>query len=313
MRYSPLFWPVQLKGRTIRVLDETALPERLTYLEVRNLEQACTAIRTMKTRAVGQVLLIFYTFLLHLRTTKEKSPLLPTLARMADRIIATRPTMAFRVLTDLVLSWAREGEDVAQHIMQFLEVLQQKRIEQAHAAAALLSDGEVILSHCNVSGLLPLIGEVCRTQEKQLSFYVTETRPYFQGSRLTAWELSRAQFPVTVIPDSAVAYVLSRGMIDKVITGADQQAQNGDVANKIGTYQIALLAKTFKVPFYVLVPPPSFARTGEDITIEIRPEKELLMLGGCRLAPKKAQGYYPAFDVTPAALITKSIPLTLPL
>jgi methylthioribose-1-phosphate isomerase len=313
MKYSPLFWPVQLKGRTIRVLDETELPQRLTYLEVKNLEQACAAIRTMKTRAVGQVLLIFYTFLLHLRNTKEKSSLVPTLTRMADRINATRPTMAFRVLTDLVLNWAREGEDVAEKILQFLEMLKQKRIEQAEAAASLLSDGDVILSHCNVSGLLPLIGELGRTQKKHLSFYVTETRPYFQGSRLTAWELSRAKFPVTVIPDSAVAYVLSRGLIDKVITGADQRAQNGDVANKIGTYQIALLAKTFKIPFYVLVPPPSFARTGDDITVEIRPERELLMLGGRRLAPKKAQGYYPAFDVTPAALITKSIPLTLPL
>lgn len=308
-----MFWPVQLKGRTIRVLDETALPGRLTYLEVRNLEQACMAIRTMKTRAVGQVLLIFSTFLLHLRTRKDKSPLLPTLTRMAEGIIATRPTMAFRVLTDLVLGWAREGKDVEGNIVQFLEVLRQKRIEQAQAAAALFHDGEAVLSHCNVSGLLPLIGEICRTQGKELRFFVTETRPYFQGSRLTAWELSRAKFPVTVIPDSAVAYVLSRRMIDKVITGADQQAQNGDVANKIGTYQIALLAKTFNVPFYVLVPPPSFARTGAEIIIEIRPEEELLMLGGRRLAPKKAQGYYPAFDVTPALLITKSIPLRLPL
>jgi len=200
---------------------------------------------------------------------------------------------------------------VEKNILGFLELLKAKRIEQAQEASALFEDGDVILTHCNVSGLLPLIGEFCRKQKKHINFFTTETRPYFQGSRLTAWELQRAGFKVTIIPDSAVAQVFAEGLVNKVITGADQLARNGDIANKIGTYQIALLARNFKIPFYVLAPPPSNAKTGKDIAIEIRPDNELLTIAGQRIAPKEVKGYYPAFDITPAALITRHIYLRI--
>jgi methylthioribose-1-phosphate isomerase len=116
---------------------------------------------------------------------------------------------------------------------------------------------------------------------------------------------------VTIIPDSAVAQILAEGLVNKVITGADQLARNGDIANKIGTYQIALLARNFKIPFYVLAPPPSNAKTGKDIAIEIRPDNELLTIAGQRIAPKEVKGYYPAFDITPVALITRHIYLRI--
>ena len=311
MEFSPLFWPVELKGETISVLDETKLPQRLVYLKIKNYQEACQAIKSMKTRAIGQVLLVFYTFLLHVRRIKEEKKLLPTLSLIAKNLNATRPTLPFKFLTDMVLGWGSEPFSVEKNILGFLELLKAKRIEQAQEASALFEDGDVILTHCNVSGLLPLIGEFCRKQKKHINFFTTETRPYFQGSRLTAWELQRAGFNVTIIPDSAVAQILAEGLVNKVITGADQLARNGDIANKIGTYQIALLARNFKIPFYVLAPPPSNAKTGKDIAIEIRPDNELLTIAGQRIAPKEVKGYYPAFDITPVALITRHIYLRI--
>jgi len=174
-----------------------------------------------------------------------------------------------------------------------------------------LKDGDVVLTHCNVSGLLPLIAKICRKQKKIISFFATETRPYLQGARLTAWELNQAKVKVILIADNMVAQVMKEGKIDKVIVGSDNLAQNGDIANKIGTYQIAIIAKYFKIPFYVLCPPQSKAKTGKEIKIEIRPDKELLAFCGKRIAPKGVEGYYPAFDVTPVGLITKHLYLNI--
>lgn len=303
MDYSPLFWPIELKGKTIRILDETALPGKIKYITVKNYRQACSAIREMKTRAVGQVILVFYTFLLSLG--KED------LNAVADAINSARPTLPFKFLTDMVLGWQKSDAPLEKSILGFLEMLKVKRIKQAEDAANLLNDKDVVLTHCNVSGLMPLIGQFCRQQNKEISFYVTETRPYLQGSRLTAWELQRAGLPVTVICDDMAAQVMSEGKINKIIVGADHLALNGDIANKIGTYQLAILAKYFNIPFYVLCPPPSKAQTGKEIKIEVRPEEELLVFGGKRIAPKGVKAYYPAFDVTPANLITKHIYLEL--
>lgn len=311
MKLSPLFWPIQLKGSTIYILDETLLPHKQAYIKVTDYKQACQAIKDMKTRAVGQVILVFYTFLLVLKQNKGKKDILPVLEKVAREINATRPTLSFKFLTDMLLGWAKSGAPLEKSILGFLEMLKNKRVLQAEAASKLVQNRDVILTHCNVSGSLPLLAEFCRKGNKAVSFFVTETRPYLQGSRLTAWELKKAGFPVTIIADNMVAQVMSEGKINKVIVGADHLAKNGDFANKIGTYQIALLAKNFNIPFYVLCPPVSSAETGKDIKIEIRPEKELLEYQGISLAPKGARGYYPAFDVTPNELITKHIHLEL--
>jgi len=300
MKFSPLFWPITLKGNTIYILDETQLPQRLVYLKVKNYLQACKAIKEMKTRAVGQVLLVMYTFLLSSRQKVD-------LVKVADAINATRPTLAFKVLTGMVLGWAQSQAPLEKSILGFLEMLKAGRIEQAKEMAHLLKDGDVILTHCNVSGALPLIAEFAKQEGKKISFYATETRPYLQGSRLTAWELMRAKVPVTLITDNMVAYLLSLGKVTKVIVGADHLTQNGDIANKIGTYQIAVVAKYFKIPFYVLCPPASKLNSGKEIKIEIRPGNELKIYQGLYLAPKEVEAYYPAFDVTPHDLITKHI------
>jgi len=300
MKFSPLFWPIQLKGNTIYILDETQLPQKLTYIKVKNYQQACSAIKQMKTRAVGQVLLVMYTFILSKRQNKN-------LIKVAAAINATRPTLSFKFLTDMVLGMERSGAPLEKSILGFLEMLKAKRIQQAQETANLLKNNDVILTHCNISGLMPLIAQFALEQGKKISFYVTETRPYLQGSRLTAWEIMRAGFEVTIITDNMVAYLLSLGKVTKVIVGADHLTLNGDIANKIGTYQIAVVAKYFKIPFYVICPPPSKLKSGKEIKIEIRPPDELKIYQGLYLAPKEVKAYYPAFDVTPVKLITKHI------
>jgi methylthioribose-1-phosphate isomerase len=300
MKFSPLFWPIQLKGNTIYILDETQLPQKLTYIKAKNYLEACQAIKQMKTRAVGQVLLVMYTFILSKRQNKN-------LAKVAAAINATRPTLSFKFLTDMVLGWAQSGAPLEKSILGFLEMLKAKRIGQASQVARLLKNGDVILTHCNISGLMPLIAQFAKEQGKKISFYVTETRPYLQGSRLSAWEIMRAGFEVTIITDNMVAYLLSLGKVTKIIVGADHLTLNGDIANKIGTYQIAVVAKYFKIPFFVICPPASKLKTGKEIKIEIRHPDELKIYRGLQLAPKEVKAYYPAFDVTPAKLITKHI------
>ena len=300
MKFSPLFWPIELKGKAISILDETQLPQKLVYLKAKNYLDAARAIKEMKTRAVGQVLLVMYTFLLSKRQKKD-------LKQVAQTLNATRPTLSFKSLTDMVLCWEKSGAPLEKSILGFLEMLKAKRIEQAKETANLLKNGDVILTHCNISGLMPLIAEFAKEQGKKISFYATETRPYLQGSRLTAWELMRSGFDVTIITDNMVAYLLSQGQVTKVIVGADHLTLNGDIANKIGTYQIAVVARYFKIPFYVICPPASKLKNGSQIKIEIRPDNELKIYRGLLLAPKEVKAYYPAFDVTPAKLITKHI------
>ncbi len=303
MNFSPLFWPVELKDETIFILDETLLPHKVKYIKVNDYKAAAKAIKEMKTRAVGQVLLVFYTFLLE--ASKNKG--IKHLEKVAEAIVSTRPTLAFKVLTDMVMDWARKGSSLEKSIRGFLEGLKMKRIQQAKKLSSLLKHNDVILTHCNISGLLPLVADFCRQDHKKISFFATETRPYLQGSRLTAWELKQAGVDVTLITDNMVAQVMAEGKINKVIVGADHLALNGDIANKIGTYQIAVLAKHFQIPFYVACPPPSRAKTGAEIKIEVRPDKEMLEISGRRIAPVGAKGYYPAFDVTPNELITEHI------
>jgi len=321
MKQSPLFWPVTLKGRTIYCLDETALPGQFVYLKARTTAQAVKFIETMKTRAVGQVIMAYLIFLLEFEKNRGLKPerLMRHLEKTAGRIIQSRPTFPFQMFAGMVLGWAREAQakeiNIAAHTSQkikgFLQHLKQARLKQAEDLSRLLKNGQCVLTHCHVSGSLVAAAEYCRKHGKKIKFIATETRPYLQGSRLTAWELKRAGYDVTLIPDSAVSSAMSRGMVDVVATGADHTAQNGDIANKVGTYQIALLAKYFKIPFYVLCPPPSRIKTGKDIRIEVRPDKEMLEFRGKRIAPQGVRGYYPAFDITPAKLITRHVRMAL--
>lgn len=316
MELPPLAWSVELKDDKLLILDETRLPEEKVYSEAKDYLEAARAITEMKTRAFGQLLTVFYTFLLTARHNRgEKNEVvLSRLKKVAWTLENARPTFAFKDLNKKILGWAEHAQETGKdipssletEILFFLEGLKRLRAQRVHYAASLIKDGDTLLTHCNVSGEMVLIGRACREAGKKLRFYATETRPYFQG-RLTSWELAEDGFEVTLVPDNAVGTLLSKGVCQLVMVGSDRVALNGDIVNKVGTFQLAIAAKSFRVPFYVLVQEPGTTARGDDIPIEERDERELLYYKGKRLYPEGVRGYYPAFDITPARYITRLI------
>ncbi|MEW5759001.1 MAG: S-methyl-5-thioribose-1-phosphate isomerase [Candidatus Omnitrophota bacterium] len=303
-KHSPLFWPVSLKGNALYILDETLIPNKVKYIKAKNYLDVVRAIKTMKTRAFGQYLCVLYTFLLEFK--KDSST--EHLKKVAVALNKSRPTFPFSDITSLFLKWHAEGKDLTRSIEGMLIDIKNKRLTRANTLASFIPDGATVLTHCNVSGELVEAANFCKKAGKKVKFIATETRPYFQGARLTAWELARAGFDVTLITDNAVAHVMEKGLVNMVVVGSDRSAMNGDFANKIGTFQIAILAKYFNIPFYVLTQHPSpNIKTGKDIPIEIRSGEEITKIKNIRIAPKGIKAYYPGFDVTPRELVTKAV------
>jgi len=232
-----------------------------------------------------------------------------------EALNASRPTFAFQPYTDRVRGWTEAAlqtgdphavDTIVRQIMGLLDRIRTMRVHRARMAADLFDDGDTILTHCNTSGELLLTARFCRTQTKGLSFFATETRPYFQG-RLTAWELSMDAFDVTLVPDNRVASLLGTGRCTKVITGADRVALNGDIVNKTGTRQLAALAHRFGIPFYAFVQEPGTTATGKDVPIEYRDRTEVIRFRGRDVYPAGTDAFYPAFDITPHRYITALI------
>ena len=317
IKESPLFWPVTLKGDCMLVLDETLLPARLHYIKVKNTKQAVRVIQEMRTRAFGQFLVVLNTFLLVLKENKSISEkrLIEKLTDTAKQLNASRPTFPFSEVTGMVLYWASQASPkevrlkpyVRKCIESFLKGIRVKRMERVKEITALIKNKNSILTHCNVSGELAMAAYLCKRQGKDVHFFATETRPYFQGSKLTCWELKKMGSKVTLVADNAIGTLLADGLIDLVIVGSDRSCANGDIANKIGTYQIAVCAHEFHVPFYALTQPSNKIKRGRDIPIELRNPDELLTYKNKRLAPRHVKGFYPGFDITPNQLIKKSI------
>ncbi|MGL1900671.1 MAG: S-methyl-5-thioribose-1-phosphate isomerase [Fibrobacterales bacterium] len=314
MEFPLLGWSARLQHKTFEVLDETALPEAITYITVSDYSEAVTVIRDMKTRAFGQLLTVFYALIITIRNTEE-DVLEVTIADAVEALNKSRPTFSFKTYTAMVKQWVYEGitqnekdtkEFAETKVLGFLERIKQMRLHRAKLATELFDDGDIVLTHCNTSGELLLIAQLCKAQGKSLSFYATETRPYFQG-RLTAWELQKEGFSVTLIPDNRTASIIISGTITKVITGADRVALNGDVVNKTGTFQIATIAKECGIPFFSLVQDPGSTETGEEVPIEHRDSREVTTFKDRKIYPEHTDAYYPAFDMTPHTLITKLI------
>jgi methylthioribose-1-phosphate isomerase len=315
---SPLFEPVLWDGNGFKILDETSCPERIEYIRVTDLGAAVSAVKEMRTRAFGQVLTFLYSAALLAQQyhSGDPLPLREQIALMTDQFCAVRPTFDFKGLSSFFTpcfstlpSGVNIGEWIANQARGFAGQILKARTERAKRTAAILPDPARVLTHCNVSGELVAVAQFCRELNKPFSVIATETRPYLQG-RLTAWELSQAGVSVSVIPDCAVAQVMARGEINAVVVGSDRCAQNGDIVNKVGTYPVALMAKRYSIPFYALVQPVGSLARGEDLAIEERPADELLHFGGRPLLANGADRVavrYPAFDVTPAALVTNLI------
>ena len=314
------------KGRVV-LIDQTQLPQKLKYIKCATCEDVAKCIENMNIRgapalgvaaAYGLALVAY-----HSKVTSKKE-LMHELEDNASRLRFTRPTAEnlFRAINRIV---SRVGlEDLSTKETKNLVIREALRIaeedKQINKAigkngAKLLKDGSVVLTHCN-TGFLATSGvygtalglvKIAHEQGKRIEVIVTETRPLLQGARLTAWELKREGIPVTVITDGAVGYVMTDRKVDVVLVGADRIAANGDVANKIGTYPIAVLAKRHGVPFYVVAPTSTIdfsLRSGEEIPIEQRDASEVIFVGRKRAVPKGVKVLNPAFDITPARLVT---------
>jgi methylthioribose-1-phosphate isomerase len=312
---SPLFEPVLWEESGFKILDESLIPDRIEYVQVSELAQALEAVRGMRTRAFGQVLTFLYSGALIAQDYEgnEPEPLQKRIEEMIRQFCDARPTFDFQGLGRLLAksfielpSGTSAGAWIAIQARAFARQIVNARQARARRAAAVLPNVARVLTHCNVSGELVEIARYCREMGKEFAVIATETRPFLQGTRLTSWELSQAGVPVSLIPDCAVAQVMAKGKIDAVLVGSDRCTQNGDIINKVGTYPLALTAKAYGIPFFALVQDPGALMRAEDVTIEERPAHEVLTFqgqplissGGDRLA-----GRYPAFDVTPAALI----------
>jgi methylthioribose-1-phosphate isomerase len=256
---------------------------------------------------------------------KSRDGFITKFRRVSQAITATRPTARN-------LFWAAERmEKVAargKDIDRIKKALVREAIRIHHAeveatrklsefGAELIKDGATILTHCNsgplaTTGYGTALGVIIRAKEqgKRLKVFVAETRPLLQGARLTTWELKKARIPFTLITDSMAGYFMSRGEIDSVIVGADRIAANGDSANKIGTYTLAVLAKENRLPFYVAAPTTTIdlsLKSGKEIPIEQRRAEEVTHIHGVSIAPEGTHAQNPAFDITPAKYITALI------
>lgn len=316
---SPLFEPVLWEGNGFKILDELQIPDRIEYLEVKQVGQALAAVREMKTRAFGQVLTFLYSgaLLVQCHPNNDAAALRQCLAEMTQQFCDARPTFDFLGLGSFFEEWLDKlpsdsdpRESIAGSARELGRQIVRARVARAKLAASILPNRTCLMTHCNVSGELVAIAQHCEQLGKELSVIATETRPYLQGTRLTAWELANAGVPVSVIPDAAVAQVMEQGEVNTVIVGADRAAQNGDIINKVGTYPLALMAKEYGIPFHALVQGPRSLATGDEVPIEERPAAELLLFREQPLVPGNIQALstrYPSFDVTPAGLITHLI------
>ncbi len=316
MYESPLFWPARLENKTLMILDETLIPGKVHYIPVRRLDEAVDVIRTMKTRAFGQFLVVLNTFALEMVRLSPKTKVeLKHIEHIAHELNHSRPTFPFAEVTGIIVAAAKGvaaknapiKEVVLKTVEGFQAGIRQRRLTRVKQLSEALLDGDTILTHCNVSGELAMACSIAKAGGKDVRVYATETRPYLQGAKLTVWELQQAHIPVTLVADNAIGVLMAEGRVNKVVIGSDRSAANGDIANKIGSYQIAVLAKEFNIPLIALTQPSKSVARGEDMPIEERSGHEVIKYERKNLFPGGVTGYYPGFDVVPHELITKAI------
>lgn len=311
----------------LQLLDQTRLPAELVQLDCRDVETVWEAIKMLRVRGAPAIGIAAAYGVLLARTNDESIPSqIEAYRKAADHLATSRPTAVnlFWALDRMRSVFLRSYESVSQlRIAMLAEALlihDQDR-KMCHAigrfGASLIPDDATIITHCNAGGLATseygtALSVLFSSVEagKKVRVFADETRPLWQGSRLTAFELHAAGIPTSVICDSMAAHVMKTHQVDAVVVGADRITARGDVANKIGTYSLAIAAKYHGVPFYVAAPSSTFDLNllrGEDIPIEQRDPAEIVKPYGIQLAPEGVSAYNPAFDVTPAELISAII------
>ena len=322
---------IEWKNNKIKIIDQTKLPGKLEYLYIKDLETLWHAIRELKVRgapALGAAAALGIYLGIRDANKKNFKDFAALIDKTAKYIASSRPTARnlFWGIERMASVAVRNKEKPMSAIKKLMFREAEKIIEEDREAcrkigdfgSALLKSGDSVLTVCN-AGILATIdygtalGVIYRAHEKgkKIKVFACETRPLLQGARLTAWELKKKGIDVTLICDNMAASLMHEGKIDKVITGADRIVSNGDSANKIGTYGLAILAKYHKIPFYVAAPMSTFdteISTGKDIPIEQRPREEVTELFFKKpIAARGVKVYNPAFDVTPHELITAII------
>ena len=315
---------VEWKNNAVVMIDQTKLPNKLVYVRYKNYRDVAKAIKTLVVRgapAIG-VSGAFGLALAALQSkAKSKDKLLEDLEKARKILFATRPT-AINLAWGLekIMQVAKNNNDVSEirkSVVEFAKRMAEEDVEvnmrMGKHGAQLLENNDTIMTHCNAGALATVgygtaLGVIRATKEsgKKIKVIATETRPVMQGSRLTAFELKHDGIDVSLIPDTAVGYVMSKGLVTKVIVGADRILRTGHVYNKIGTYQVATMAKQHKIPFYVAAPLSTFDLKSnlEDVIIENRKASEVTMIAGKKTAPDDIEVLNPAFDLTPPELIT---------
>jgi methylthioribose-1-phosphate isomerase len=309
------------------MIDQTALPTKLTYVTFSTPEQVANAIRTMVVRgapAIGVAAAMGLALAAQRSNARRLPDLIREMESSAALLRSTRPTAVNLFWgIDRVLEKARGAgsakgakEDVATEVKAMEEEDVQVNRKLGRYGADLIRDGDTVLTQCN-AGALATVGygtalgviRAAVEQGKLVKVLVPETRPALQGARLTAFELARDMIPCTLISDTAVGHMISLGRVDRVIVGADRITKDGYVFNKIGTYQEAVLAKRHGIPFHPAAPRSSFdlSRTHDQVTIEERGAEEVVQVRGKRIAPKGVPVANPAFDMTPPELVTSII------
>jgi methylthioribose-1-phosphate isomerase len=310
-----------VNGR-VRMIDQTRLPDRFVYAHFKDYRQVSKAIREMVVRgapAIGVAAAMGMALAAHANRGKSRDRLFRELERAAEALKASRPTAQNLFwAVDRVLQRAHDtspGGNVAAAVIEEARKMAEEDVQAnlsiGRHGAGLIADGDQILTHCNTgtlatvnygTALAPIRTAV--RQGKKVRVVATETRPRLQGAKLTAYELLSDKIPVTLIVDGAVGYVMMRGMIQKAIVGADRITTKF-VANKVGTYLIALAAQANSIPFYVAAPTSTFdlRRESSEVQIEERNAEEVTHINGRRVAPRGVPVYNPAFDLTPVGLV----------
>jgi methylthioribose-1-phosphate isomerase len=312
---------VYLEGVKLVMIDRRKIPREVVPVIADNYEDVARAIEDMVVQGAGDIAITagfgLYLAALELEAT-EGVLKVEKLETAVARLRATRPTgYHLAVLLDRIMERLKEGErPVSEVILKFLNgvLVRQREISQdtGRHGETLLESGDTILTHCFAGpGLLYML-QYAKENGKEIQVICTETRPYLQGARLTAWSVSELGLDTTLITDNMAAHFMSRGVINKVFTAADRIAMDGTVANKVGTLQLAISARYYNIPFYILGYGGPDRRTlkGDDIPIEERDPKEVLEFRGIPISGSDVHAYYPAFDLTPADLITGVITRT---
>lgn len=313
---------IKFEDGKVKFIDCSALPSRFKIVETDDPEVIVDAIKKMKIRgapAIGAASALCLALVAFHKNYKNKDELGRLLKIYTDKLINARPTaynMYYSIKRILnIFETLSNIEECKRAILNEAIKICEEDISAnskiAEIGATLIKEGDSILTHCNTGALATVgigtaLGIIAKAAEtKNIKVYVTETRPVMQGSRLTAWELKKLGIPYKIVPDSAIGYLFKKGEVDKIFVGADRILSSGHVINKIGTFTIAMLASYFSIPFYVAAPTSTIDPKGriEEVKIEERPREEVIKFKRFYLAPKDADVFNPAFDITEPELI----------